>query len=83
MSEGRRHEWSPPWALHVKGWYHERAFVDGIPEEAPVGATCEKCGESFQRKCMSGLMRNWIATFARQHLHRGPLDEMPPPKDAP
>lgn len=81
MSElGQRYEWSPQWARHVQGWYHDRV-VDpetGIPEEAPVGATCTMCGETFERKCMSGAMREWIARFSRIHLHRHPLDEVPP-----
>ena len=74
-----RHQWSPAWAPHVVGYYDDRVIDPKtfIPEEAEVGATCTTCGETFKRMCMSGLMRNWIATFARVHLHRNPLDEVP------
>jgi hypothetical protein len=77
---GQRHEWSPPWALHVEGWYHDRLPPEepGLPPEAaPWGATCTTCGETIQRTCASGMMRGWIQSFARAHLHRSPLDEAP------
>ena len=67
--EGKRHEYSPRWAAHVRGWYFDRVIEDGEPQEARVGATCEVCGESFERKCKSGLMRNHVASFAMSHVH--------------
>ena len=72
----KRHEWSPAFAPHVKGYYEEREMgSDGMMEEAPVGAVCTLCNATFQRKCASGHMRQWIATFAKVHLHRHPLLE--------
>ena len=71
MSE--RHEFTPPWAPLVKGWYTDRD-EDG---EGEVGAECTKCLGSFKRKCTSGLMRQHISNFARSHIHRNPLDPIP------
>lgn len=64
-----RHEFSPNWAPHIKGWYEDREVVDGEPQEAPVGATCGVCKDSFKRLCLSGLMRQHIVNFARAHAH--------------
>jgi hypothetical protein len=76
-----RHEYSPPWAPHIAGYYYEREVdEDGIPLEAEVGATCGTCGAVFKRMCSSGLMRHWICTFARVHLHRDPLNSEAPPR---
>ena len=73
------HAWSPPWAPHVEGSYDDREpDEDGIPQEARVEARCRTCGATFRRMCASGLMRNWIATFARAHIHRDPLNDAPP-----
>lgn len=76
---GERREWSPQFAPHVQGYYYERTLgEDGLPEESEVGAKCTTCGETFQRKCSSGLFREWIARFARVHLHRSPLEPRKP-----
>lgn len=64
----------PAWAPHIEGYYFARPInEDGQPEEAEVGAKCTVCGESFKKMCLSGLMRQHIAVFARVHLHRDPL----------
>jgi hypothetical protein len=74
--QARRHEWSPDWAPHVRGYYYDRLpDEDGIPEEAEVGASCGQCGSVFKRMCASGMMRQHIANFAIAHTHRHPFDE--------
>jgi hypothetical protein len=70
-----RRAWAPPWAPHVAGYYDDREFVDGVPQEAEVGARCGQCGATFKRMCASGLVREWIARFAKVHLHRDPMKE--------
>jgi len=84
---GTRHEWSPSWAPHVKGYYYEREIdpITHIPEEAEVGGECTHPGcttvpKAFKRMCMSGQFRTWISTFARLHLHRDTLNDPMPPR---
>lgn len=68
------HEWSPDWAPHVKGKFQDREVGrDGLPEEAHIEAFCTACNATFRRMCASGRPRQWIGTFAAQHLHRNPL----------
>jgi hypothetical protein len=64
-------EWSPRWAPHVVGVYEAKP----PGEEAKVTGRCGVCGEDFRRTCASGAPREWIARFARVHLHRDPLGE--------
>jgi len=70
-------EYRPAWAQHVRGEYTER----DADSEQTYKVTCETCGESWgPAKCLSGRVRNHIATFAMHHLHRKPLMEPIPPK---
>lgn len=75
MSEAVKHTWSPQWAQHVKGWYEERRVDPETmqPEETPCGATCDICGGTFRKMCLSGLFRQHIANFAVAHAHRDPF----------
>jgi hypothetical protein len=62
--------YSPKWAPHVVGSFETRAIDEsGLPEEKKVEARCSVCGGTFQRTCTSGLMRQWINTFASAHVH--------------
>lgn len=67
------HEWSPPWAKHVKGTYTPRKVTPQgeLEEPAVVSAKCSVCGAEYgPRKCDTGLVRNHIANFALAHAHR-------------
>ncbi len=67
-------EWSPPWALHVKGKYTEREVrPDGLPEEQRVVMHCTVCGDAWQTGCTSGSVRQHIQRFAFVHIHRDAL----------
>lgn len=62
--------YSPVWAPHITGSFESRSVdEDGLPEEKKVEALCSVCGATFQRTCSSGLMRQWINTFASAHVH--------------
>lgn len=63
-------EYRPRWATHVRGTW-------GEPEEGPTGAQewrmtflCEHCGESTRAICTTGQVRQKVAAFAIDHLHR-------------
>jgi hypothetical protein len=73
--------WSPEWAPHAVGRYEARE-VDpetGLAEPQRIEMTCSVCKDTARRSCTSGQVRQHIATFARMHLHRSPLD-LPPKK---
>lgn len=77
MSERERwEEWSPEYAPHVRGRYTERVWdpVLRAHEEQRVEARCEVCGQEWKGWCTSGHVRDKVATFARLHLHRDPLE---------
>jgi hypothetical protein len=69
-------EWRPPYASHVVGrWTKLEAEPDGAHLPQTYTMTCELCNQSWgPTKCTSGLIKNHIATFAIQHLHRSPLE---------
>jgi hypothetical protein len=71
------HEWRPPFAPHVVGWFEPRpASRDLNPGETPEQkwrVRCETCGDVFQGACSTGAIRTHIARFAAAHLHRDPL----------
>lgn len=68
-------EWRPAWCPNVKGEYTDR----GYNLEQLYKARCETCGETWGPvKCLSGMVRKHIATFATQHTHRKPLSPIPP-----
>lgn len=71
-------KWRPPSAPHVEGEWTDRVFGDdGMPEPQLVKMRCEKCGETWQTSCVSGLVRNHVQRFAMVHLHHDVLNYVP------
>lgn len=80
MADEERVEYAPAWAgAHVAGSYTRLTRgEDGEPEEQTVRASCSACGaELGPLKCRSGMPRHHVDTFARVHLHRHPLADLP------
>jgi hypothetical protein len=78
--QAREHvtRWRPPAAPHVEGEWTDRVFDErGMPEPQLIKMRCEKCGETWQTQCTSGLVRNHIQRFALIHLHRDVLNHVP------
>ena len=69
--------YSPLYALHVKGRYTPREYVDGKHEPQIVEAVCETCGQRYRAECRQGQPRAHVSRFARLHLHRHPLAPIP------
>jgi hypothetical protein len=71
-------EWRPTYAKHVLGKYTKpRRDPETLePLEQVYVIECEQCAQRWgPLKCTTpGNVRNHIATFAIQHLHRNPLD---------
>lgn len=83
MGEGKEEvqweEWRPPFANHVLGRYTVRTNdpETGMPNEQTYEIVCEHHGCALRwgpSKCSSGAVRQHIANFAINHLHRDPLD---------
>jgi hypothetical protein len=68
-------EYSPPFALHVKGKFTERKVDQdtGMPDPQLIVADCEICKAHWQGSCMTGNVRNWIHKFGLIHIHRDPF----------
>lgn len=73
MVERRWAEYRPVQAPHVRGEYEAREIdpLTGHHEPQHVRATCERCGESWQMVCETGMVRGHVDRFAIvSHLHR-------------
>jgi hypothetical protein len=75
VAEVERLEYRPDFAKHVVGTYGARVWDAEIGryEEQRIDMTCEECGAAMRRTCDSGRVREHIARFAIQHLHKDPL----------
>lgn len=74
-------EFRPKWCPHVRGEYTPRVYDPdaGQMQQQKWRATCEKCNEKWGPVlCDSGMVTQHIARFALAHLHRDPLDPLPP-----
>lgn len=80
LDEGKRREtWSPSWAPHITGTYDVRTYdpETGVPDEQRVDIRCGSCGSTHRVVCRTGHVREHVATFARVHAHRDPLQGLP------
>lgn len=64
-------DWAPHWAPTVKGRYTQRVWdaEDRVFEPQKVEGRCTACGDTFQRPCDSGRVREHISRFAAMHVH--------------
>lgn len=80
MSEAKKWiEWSPAWALHVRGRYTEREWnaEAGMHEPQAVEMICGRCQAAWKTMCASGHVRQHIEKFGLVHAHRDPLLDVP------
>jgi len=61
-------EWSPGFAVHVRGRYTKRTWdEDGTVIPQLVETQCLRCGTTWKTECQSGQVRRHIANFGAAH----------------